>query len=208
MTARPSDFDGRPRKTVAGIDGHETSSSFTHRGGREGRTLRSGFRCPIFRDGTAPLISRAGYTLMEMIVVVMLVALTLAVTSITFDRYQQRTRARRAAQIFAQDLTLARGAAVRGRETVVIAFDETDLSYVVRTESGAELISRYYGEDEDLVLGVIDLQMDGDTLAFNSRGVADLSGAAGSLGTALFQAGNTSYEVSFNSMGASKVDVP
>lgn len=144
--------------------------------------------------------------MIEMIVVVTLLLLSLAVVAGSFSAYQQRSTARRAAQVFAQDLSLARGAAVRSRESVVVAFYETTLRYEVRTPGGEELVSRSFQGGGDLVLSAIDLQFPGDSLVFDSRGVGDLSGITGALGRAVFEAGNTSYEVSFNSLGASRLD--
>lgn len=149
---------------------------------------------------------RDGYTMLEMIVVVTLLLLSLAVASASFSAYQQRTTARRAAQIFAQDLSLARSTAVRSRGDVIVAFDEADLGYSIRTAEGDTLVSRSFEGGQDLVLSALDLRFPGDSLVFDSRGVGDLSGITGSLGRAVFEAGNTSYEVSFNSMGASRVD--
>lgn len=144
--------------------------------------------------------------MLEMIVVVTLLMLTLAVAAASFSSYQQRTTSRRAAQIFAQDLSLARSAAVRSREAVSVVFDETNRGYRIRTEGGDELVSRSFERGQDMVLSAVDLQFPGDSLVFDSRGVGDLSGITGTLGKAVFQAGNTSYEVAFNSMGASRVD--
>ena len=142
-----------------------------------------------------------------MTIVLVLAALTLAFASLTFSGYYQRTSARRAAQVFAQDLTLARTTAVRIREPIVIHFYDDARRYVVETQSGSvELVTRRFGVSADIALSEIDLRLTGDSLVFSSRGIADLSGAAGALGTATFSSGNTEYTVSFNSMGASKVE--
>jgi hypothetical protein len=52
------------------------------------------------------------------------------------------------------------------------------------------------------------LALPGDSLVFDARGMADLSGAGGPLGTATFSSGAMTYTVSFNSMGASKLERP
>lgn len=144
---------------------------------------------------------------MELTLVLVLAGLTLSFAAVTFSGYFQRTSAQRAAMVFAQDLTLARSAAVRARESVVIRFYETTSWYSVTTaETGTELSRRRFGTNADIELSAIDLMMDGDSVVFSSRGVADLSGASGSLGEATFSAGVVTYKVSFNSMGASKVE--
>ena len=148
-----------------------------------------------------------GFTLLEMLTVLVLAGLTLGFGSLAFGTYYKRTAARRAAQVFAQDLTLARATAVRTRQPVVIRFYEGDARYVVETQTGSvELTSRRFGINADIDLSGIDLALTGDSLVFSSRGIADLSGAGGALGTATFSSGDIAYTVSFNSMGASKVE--
>ena len=147
----------------------------------------------------------AGFTLIEILTVLVIMGITLAVVATTFNRYVDRSSAKRAAEIFGQDLTVARNTAARSRQTVVMDFDEGNLSYIVRVEEGDTLLYRFFDADSDITLASLDLQITGDTVAFNSRGIADLSGAVGTLGTAVFTAGNTTYAVSFNSMGSSRV---
>lgn len=150
---------------------------------------------------------RAGFTLLELIVVLMISAVGLTYAALTFNGYFQRVAAERAAQVFAQDLTLARNWAVRTREPVVIRFYETGLWYEVETQSSAtEVARRRFGVNADIDLGSVTLDSAGDSLVFDQRGIADLSGFGGPLGTATFSSGAVTYTVSFNSMGASKID--
>lgn len=146
-----------------------------------------------------------GFTLLEMAVVLLLVAISLSVASNAFNNYQARAAARQAAKVFARDLALARSNAARAREPVVIRFDETARSYVIEMKSGLEVMRRSFAGGENTPVDSIDLQFTGDSLTFNRRGIADLSGGGGSLGTARFSAGASRYEVNFNSMGASRV---
>lgn len=148
-----------------------------------------------------------GFSLLELVIVLVLSALTLGFASVAFSGYLQRVSAQRAAQVFAQDLTLARGAALRGREPVVVRFHEVDRWYSISMQrTGTELARRRFGENADIDLSAVDLMMRGDTVVFSSRGVADLDGAAGTLGEARFSSGAVEYAVSFNAMGASKVE--
>ena len=151
--------------------------------------------------------SRRGFTLVELVIVLSLSALVLGFAGLTFSDFLKRTSARRAAELFAQDLTVARSYAVRSREPVVIRFYESTLWYEVQTQATAtEVAVRRFGASGDVSLSAVDLGTAGDSLVFSARGIADLSGAAGSLGTAIFSSGATSYTVSFNSMGASKIE--
>lgn len=139
----------------------------------------------------------------------MLSALGLAFAAVTFSGYLQRTSAQRAAQVFARDLTLARTNALRAREPVVIRFYEASRWYSVNLqESGTELVRRRFGVNADIPLSEIAISQRGDTLVFSSRGVAalDSGGRVRGLGDATFTAGTSEYVVSFNGLGASKVE--
>ena len=154
------------------------------------------------KDSSAPL----GFTVVELLVTLILFTISMALGTSVFSGYQARTAAHRAAQVFAMDLSLARAAAVRGRVAVVVYFDEAEGTYVIREESGDTIIKREFGREDDIPLDSLNLQMTGDSLVFDARGVGDLSGSASPLGTASFAAGAMVYDVFFNVMGASKVD--
>ncbi len=150
--------------------------------------------------------AQLGFTVIEMLVSLILFTTAMALTSIVFVGYQSRTAAQRAAQVFAMDLSYARTSAVRRRERVIVDFDVGSVSYVIRSEAGDTLLSREFGRDDEIPLDWLDLNLTGDSLVFDTRGVGDLSGAGSSLGLASFAAGEAIYDVSFNVMGASKVD--
>jgi len=152
-------------------------------------------------------VRRAGFTLIELTVVVAITAVVVTLGTLSFSGYFQRSSARRAAQVFAQDLVAARSFAVRSNEPVVIRFYEGSLWYEVEAQSTAtEIARRRFGANADIDLSAVTLDTTGDSLVFSARGIADMSGAGGSLGTATFSSGATSYTVSFNGMGASKID--
>ncbi len=147
-----------------------------------------------------------GFTLIELLMVIIVLAVTLTLVGFTFNRYLERTSAKRAAELFGQDLKAARNTALRSKQRVVVDFDETRLGYVVRVAAGDTLLRRSFDPEATLSLSAVDLQLSGDTVAFDRRGVADLRGGVGTLGRAIFSAGTVSYAVSFNSMGSSRVD--
>ena len=153
----------------------------------------------------SPGADRGGFTLLELTIVLVISSLVLGFAGLTFSGYFQRSSARRAAQLFSQDLTAARSYAVRSREPVVIRFDEVDMWYEVETQTTAtEVARRRFGASADIDLSAVALDTAGDSLVFDARGVARLSG--GSLGTATFSSGAITYRVSFNAMGASKIE--
>ena len=146
-----------------------------------------------------------GFTLIELTVVLILIGVTLGMSLGRLSGYRERVTAQNAAQLFARDLSLARAQAVRGRESVVIRFSESDRWYSIsRMTTGMELVRRRFNVNADIDLTAIDLETSGDTIVFNSRGV--LSGLGGQLGTATFSTRAETYAVSFNTLGASRVE--
>lgn len=134
-------------------------------------------------------------------------AVIITMGTLTFSGYFQRDSARRAAQVFAQDLVTARAYAVRSQEKVVVRFYESTLWYEVVAEgSSTPITRRRFGPAGDIALSDVALDLSGDSLVFDVRGMADLSGLGGALGTARFSSGATTYTVSFNGMGASRID--
>ena len=144
--------------------------------------------------------------MVEVLIVLLIVAVMLGWAATTFNGYQARTAAKRAAEVFVQDLNVTKNAALRSRQVAVLDFDENGLNYVVRMESGDTVLRRSFGREAEISLSALDLELSGDTLAFDGRGQADLAGAVGSLGRAVFSAGSRAYAVSFNSMGVARID--
>jgi type IV fimbrial biogenesis protein FimT len=152
-------------------------------------------------------VHRGGFTLIELIVVIAVSGVVITLGTLSFSGYFQRSSARRAAQIFAQDLVAARSFAVRSQEPVVIRFYESNRWYEVESQATAtEIARRRFAGNGEIDLSGVTLDTAGDSLVFSTRGVADMSGAGGALGTATFSSGATTYTVSFNGMGASKID--
>jgi prepilin-type N-terminal cleavage/methylation domain-containing protein len=152
-------------------------------------------------------IRKRGFTILEVLIALVLISLVTTFGVLSFSGYFQRSAAQRAAQVFARDLSLARGWATRGRQPVVIRFYESGRWYEVAEQAtGTQVAVRRFGTNADIDLSAITLDFTGDVVVFDSRGMADLSGAAGPLGTATFSSGGQRYTVSFNSMGASKID--
>jgi len=154
-----------------------------------------------------PGIEASGFTLIELLMVLALTAVVLTIGALSFGGYFQRVAAERAAQVFAQDLLTARNWATRSRRSVVIRFSEASRRYEVEEMgTGTDITIRRFGTNADIDLSGATLDFVGDSVVFDSRGFADLSGASGPLGTANFSSGAARYTVSFNSMGASKID--
>lgn len=159
---------------------------------------RSGVDIPVRPD--------RGFSLLEVLAVLMIGTVSLVIASQIYRSFLDRSTARRSATVFARDLSLARANAIQVRTEVVIRFSESGLAYVVENAQGRELARREFGPGEDLPLSGLDLQTTGDSVVFNGRGILDMSGIGGSLGTATFTARGSTYTVAFNATGASRID--
>lgn len=147
-----------------------------------------------------------GYSLLELLAVLTIIAIGLALATTVFDGYLGRAAARNAARIFRQDLSMARTFAARTRRPTVIRFDESGLTYRVESGNGTVLVSRNMGAGGEIRLTAMDLDQDGDTLAFDRAGGAVLSTSHGGLGRAVFMTPADTFEVYFNAMGASRLE--
>lgn len=157
---------------------------------------------------TPPPGRRAGFTLFEVVVVLGIVAIMMTFGALAFSGYFQRSSARQAASLFAQDLAAARSYAIRSREPVVVRVFEGGLWYEVETQTTATSVARrrFGGTDADIDLSAVTLNTQGDSVVFTARGLAEFVPQSGVLGAATFSSGAISYTVSFNGMGASKID--
>jgi prepilin-type N-terminal cleavage/methylation domain-containing protein len=150
--------------------------------------------------------SKRGFSLLEMAVALVVVAVITGLSVLSFGEYSRRTAARRAAEVFGRDLAVARATAVAERTPVAVVFDEAAGSYLIRTAGGDVLVSRNFGSGGEIPLSSIDLEVDADSVIFSERGILDFTGIPGSLAAALFQAGDRTYRVSFNATGMAEVE--
>ena len=149
-----------------------------------------------------------GFSLLEILVAVVVVSVVLGLGVQGFRMYAQDTAPRRSAELFTRDLSFARSQALRQRQPVVVRFLPGELTYRVEVASGEALLRRNFGEGAQVRLSEIGLELDGDSVAFDARGVATLDGGINSLGVARFQAGSRVYSVEFNSLGSTRVVPP
>jgi len=142
-----------------------------------------------------------GFTLIEITVMLVVVAVTLGIAGFFLTDFLGQTAARSAAQIFSRDLAQARAFATRSREPVTVYFVEDSLAYRVQSDAGRVLVRRRFQDGDDIALSSVDLELAGDSVHFSAQGLADIPG----LGTAAFSAGPDTYEVRFNGTGTSRV---
>jgi len=166
---------------------------------------RGGLRYQGGRSGCG-LRGRSGFSLIELVVVLLVTSVTLGIGIASFQAYYNSSATRRAAELFVHDLATARATAIRERSSVTIAFNEAARSYEIRTSEGRLLLARSFAPGSEISLTVLALEVAGDSIVFSPRGVVDLSGVVGSLGVARFEAGERSAFATFNALGAAEVE--
>lgn len=149
-----------------------------------------------------------GFTLVELLVTLLVVSVVMGLGMVAFSEYQSRSSARRAAELFSRDLALGRSTALRSRLTVSVRFVEDSLIYHIQPSGEPPLLTRNYGGGGDFTLASLDLRITGDSVVYSSGGIMDLAGVDGSVGEAVFTAGEQNYTVVFNSLGTSRIRAP
>lgn len=103
------------------------------------------------------LKKRAGFTLVELVTVIAIMAI---LTSVAFWRLGpsiRRSKVNRSASTVAADIQYAQMVAAQQRKPVVIIISEPLKSYIIRdADSVAVFRERYLGEDTDFGLDVLD----------------------------------------------------
>ena len=94
-----------------------------------------------------------GFTLIEMLVVVIVVGVTAVLVAPSVGRGVGKARVKRASAILAGDLELAFATAARQRKPVRVVFTSGTLSYTIQDRAtSAVLISRDFGPTSELAL--------------------------------------------------------
>lgn len=125
------------------------------------------------RHGGAPRVpaaSRAGLTLLEVLVVIVLLGVGTAVAWAGWDEFRQSSVVSRSAELVASDIGLTRAYAVQRGEPVTLAADEADRTYRIRDTSGEVLTSRSFSSETSLPLTLLDVRTADDAITFDSRG--------------------------------------
>lgn len=145
-----------------------------------------------------------GFALIELVMTLVLVSVMLSLGGLSLRRWTDRNAVRNAAELFVQDLSLARGAALRGRESVLIRPDDPGVGYRIVAAGERELAHRDYTGGDGVRLEGVRFIQPPDGITFGPRGTAELPGE-GALGEVRFQLAGHEWRVHFNAAGAARV---
>lgn len=144
---------------------------------------------------------RPGFSLIELLAVVVVFGILASVAVGAFRRYVEVTAADRAAAILVGDLSRARSYAVQRRGVVSLVVDEANLSYEIRPPGGPVLAVQDFGAS-DPPLTALDIQL-ADSAVFNARGLM----LTGPLRVDLTRYG-ASRRVEVSALGRARVTAP
>jgi len=116
---------------------------------------------------------RAGFTLLELILALIVLAILVALAAPPFARSERRWAAYTAARTLAADVARARQRAIQDRRTVRVVLDTLDGSYDVRPTEGEHLPRRRLRPD--LRLGTSAYRQE---ILFSGRGASNLYATA------------------------------
>jgi prepilin-type N-terminal cleavage/methylation domain-containing protein len=145
---------------------------------------------------------KSGFTLVEMLIALTLIAVATAISASALRTYYETTTSRRAASVIAGDIAVTRSAAVKLGRNVSLVAREDSLSYVIRSDSGTVLYPRRsFDTESELPLTSLDVQLNGDSMTFNPRGIL-ISGGTRRIDVALSSRG---MRVEFNVLGRTRI---
>lgn len=123
------------------------------------------------RSPAAGLGGGEGFSLVELLTVIVALGVVAAVGYGAFTQYNEATIANRASRVLAGDIALTRAYAVQRRENVSLKADEADRRYVIRTPAGDTFGIGSFTANSDMPLTTLDVEVTGDSLTFDSRGL-------------------------------------
>ena len=144
-----------------------------------------------------------GFTLVEMLMVVMIASVMTTVAAGQYTTYLDRIGPERAARIVGSYVALTRSYAIQRRSPVSFVLDGTEEKLWIRTTTDT-IRSVDLGEETDFRLETLNMGFPGDSLTFSSRGVCRECGLTGT-GTVEVAGANASYLVTFNALGVWKM---
>ena len=145
----------------------------------------------------------AGFTLVEMLMVVLIVSVLTSIAAGQYRGYLDRVGPERAARLIGSYVSLTRGYAIQRRAPVSLVMDVTDRKMWIRTTTDT-IQSLELGDDTDFRIVTLTMGFPGDSLSFSSRGVCRECGLTGT-GSITVAGENAEYLVTFNALGVWKM---
>ncbi|MEN8143859.1 MAG: GspH/FimT family pseudopilin [Gemmatimonadota bacterium] len=146
--------------------------------------------------------SQAGFTMVEMLIVVTIIGILSMVTAEGFRGFRETSSLEQAAQLIIADVNMTRSHAIRNRSTVWLVANESAKTYEIRDAGGTVLQARAFDSESDVGLSGLRVIAAGDSLGFNSRGIL-------TNGVVLIDAMRSSgiRRIQINAMGRTRVTV-
>ena len=155
--------------------------------------------------GTGPRVRpahRAGFTLVEVVMVLMLIGIIVGTAAPRYGEYRNRIVPQQAASVMGNFVSLARSYAVQSRSNTVLRIDPVNRRAAI-TIDGDTLRILNLGPGGDFELDTLDMDMPGDSIIFSARGICSPCGMSGT-GDIVVAARGTSYLITFNAVGTWK----
>ncbi len=143
---------------------------------------------------------RAGYTLLELITVLVIMGALAGITTSWYSRYQRRVGPERAAGLVGSYLAMTRAYAVQRRAPISLVVDPLSRELVIRSVAGDTLRRLQLGSDSEFGLDSLSMGLAGDSVTFSLRGTCVQCGLSGTAMIVLGAHGNN-YVITFNALG-------
>lgn len=146
----------------------------------------------------------AGFTLIEMLVVMLIISVMTTIAAGRYRTYLDRVGPERAARLIGTYLSLTRGYAIQRRAPVSLVLDTTEHKMWIRSATDT-IRSLELGADSDFRIETLTMGFPGDSISFSSRGVCRECGLTGT-GVITVAGRDEGYVVTFNALGVWKMD--
>jgi prepilin-type N-terminal cleavage/methylation domain-containing protein len=145
----------------------------------------------------------AGFTLLEMLMVMLIVAVMTSVAAAQYGDYIDRAGPERAARLIGNNVLLTRSYAIQRRAPVSLVLDTAEHKMWIRSATDT-IQSLELGEDTDFRIVTLTMGFPGDSISFSSRGVCRECGLTGT-GTITVAGEHVGYVITFNALGVWKM---